>query len=97
MARIRRLDWRPYRVEHVARHGVTPEEVEEALFSDPGGMLRRVGPAERDPDETVYRYLGRTEAGRYLFLALLLYAGSDEALPLTARDMTASEKRRYVR
>ncbi|CAN5214338.1 hypothetical protein BH24ACT19_BH24ACT19_20130 [soil metagenome] len=82
-------------MEHIARHEVTPEEVEEALFGDKDGVLRRVGPASRNPEETVYRYLGRTEAGRYLFIVVLLYAGGDEAMPLTARDMTNSERRRY--
>lgn len=101
MARIQRLDWRPDRVEHIARHGVTPDEFEEALFSDRGRLLKRVGPGQRDPTETVYRCLGRTEAGRYLFMAMLRYAGEHEAsglaLPLTARDMTDSERRRYTR
>lgn len=83
-------------MEHIARHDVTPEEVEEAMFGDAGGKLFKVGPAERNPDETVYRYIGRTEAGRYLFVALI-YTGGGEALPLTARDMDDAEKRRYSR
>ena len=97
MRRIRRLFWRPDRVEHILeRHGVTPEEVEEALFDDDRGLLLKVGPAERDPEETVYRYLGRTAAGRYLVVALI-YMGQGEALPLTARDMDGAERRRYSR
>ncbi len=95
------MDWRPERVEHVARHGVTPEKFEEALFLDRRRLLKRGGPAERNPAETVYRCLGRTEAGRYLFVAMLRYAGErgdkGEALPLTARDMTNRERRRYGR
>ena len=55
MRRIQRLFWRPDRVEHILeRHEVTPEEVEEALFGDSRGHLLKVGPAERDPEETVY-------------------------------------------
>ena len=91
---IRDLYWRPDRVEHVARHAVTPEEVDEAVFGDPGGVLLRVGPAERNPEETLYRYLGRTEAGRYL-LVVLLYLGEGLAMPVTARDMTANERRKF--
>ncbi len=69
MRKIQRLFWRPDRVEHILeRHEVTPEEVEEALFGDSRGLLLKVGPAERDPEKTVYRYLGRTAAGRYLFV-----------------------------
>lgn len=96
MRRIRRLFWRPDRVEHIARHGVNPYEVEEALFGDSQGLLLKVGPAERDLEETVYRYLGRTATGRYLFVALI-YMGQGEALPLSARDMDGAERRRYSR
>lgn len=79
-------------MEHIARHGVSPEEFEEALFGDADGKMTRAGPARRNPRETVYRYLGRTRAGRYLFEALLLYADEDVALPLSARDMTRSSR-----
>jgi uncharacterized DUF497 family protein len=94
--RIERLDWGHDREEHIAGHGVGREEVEEAVFDDQAGMLLRQGPAQRNPDETVYQHLGRTEAGRYLFTALL-YTGGGEAIPLTARDMTDTERRRYKR
>jgi uncharacterized DUF497 family protein len=94
--KIERLDWRHDREEHIARHGVSREEVEEAIFDDRAGMLLRQGPAQRNPDETVYQHLGCTEAGRYLFTALL-YTSGGEALPLTARDMTDTERRRYRR
>jgi uncharacterized DUF497 family protein len=92
--RIQELLWREDRVEHIARHGVAPEEVEEALFDDRHGVLLRVGPAERNPDETVYRYFGRTSAGRHL-LVVLLYLGDAVAMPITARDMTGQERRRF--
>ena len=69
-------------------------EVEEALFGDESGLLVRVGPAERDPSETIYRYFGRTEAGRHLMLALL-WLGRGLALPITAREMTPAERRRF--
>lgn len=96
MVRIRRLYWREDRENHIARHGVLLEEVEEAVFEDKSGVLLRVGPAERNLDETIYRYLGRTAAGRYLLVALL-YTGNGEAIPLTARDMVEAERRRYSR
>jgi uncharacterized DUF497 family protein len=97
MRRIQRLFWRQDWVEHILeRHEVTPEEVEEALFGDSRGLLLKVGPAERDPEETAYRYLGRTAAGRYLLVALI-YMGQGEALVLTARDMDSAERRRYSR
>jgi uncharacterized protein len=73
---------------------VAPEEVDDAVFGDPDGLLLRVGPAERNPDETLYRYFGRTETGRYL-LIVLLSLGRGLAMPVTARDMTTGERRRF--
>ena len=72
MNRMRELYWRADREEHILeRHNVTREEVEEAVFGDPRGRLRRSGPAKRGPEETVYEYYGRTLDGRYLMVALL--------------------------
>jgi hypothetical protein len=88
------LYWRDDRIDHIARHSVRPEEVEDALFDDAAGLLLRVGPAERDPQETLYRYLGRTAAGPYLMIAIL-YLGEGVAMPLTARNMTTAERRRF--
>ncbi|MGB3683169.1 MAG: hypothetical protein WA990_11865 [Rubrobacteraceae bacterium] len=56
--RTERLDWRHDREEHIARHGVSREEVEEAVFDDRAGMLLRQGTAQRNPDETGYQHLG---------------------------------------
>ncbi len=85
--------WRDDRIEHTSRHSITPDEVEEALFED-RGVLLRVGPAERNPDETIYRYFGRTLAGRYL-MVVLLDLGEGLAMPITAREMTRQERRRF--
>ena len=75
MRRIRELYWRLDRVEHIyEKHNVTVGEVEEAVFGDTRGRLFRIGPAKRDPGETVYDYFGRTEAGRYL-MVVLIYLG----------------------
>lgn len=96
MTRIRELRWRPDRVDHIARHGISPDEVEEAVYGDSVGLLLRVGRAEREPDQVLYNYHGRTAAGRYLFV-VLIHEGGDLAMPVTAREMTRSEKRRYLR
>lgn len=94
--RLEWFDWRDDREEHVARHGVSVEEVEEAVFGDRESLFLRQGPARRNPEETVYQHLGRTEAGRYLFTAFI-YVGGGGGLPLTARDMDDAERRRYRR
>ena len=96
MHRITELHWRADRVEHIARHNVTPEEFEEALFDDEHGLLSGGEAARRDPQEALNRYLGRTRAGRYLFL-VVIYMGEGVADPMSAREMTRTERRRYSR
>ncbi len=46
--------------------------------------------------ENVYRTLGQTDAGRYLAVFFVDKHGG-KALPISARDMTAKERRRYER
>ncbi len=66
--------WPEERIEHIARHGVTPKEVEEACWGK--AFVRR---AKSEGDNPVYYVLGQTEAGRYLSALL-------SAFP-TARDI----------
>jgi uncharacterized DUF497 family protein len=70
-------------------HGVTPEEVEEVCFGK--SLVRR---AKSDGENPVYYVLGQTEAGRYLFCVVIRFP-DDNGYPVTAREMTAKEKRRY--
>lgn len=93
---IKELWWRDDRVEHIGRHEVSPDEFEEALFEDRRGILKFADESESDPSNRMYRHLGRTGAGRYLFLVLMYY-GEGTALPVTARDMNDAERRRYSR
>jgi hypothetical protein len=46
--------------------------------------------------EHVYAALGQTEAGRYL-VVFLVHKLDGRALVLSARDMTAAERREYER
>lgn len=97
MHRIRELLWREDRQEHmIERHEVFPAEVEEAVLYDPSGFLNRIGPARRDPRETVYEHYGRTSQGRYLMTALI-YLSRGLAMPVTSREMDQKERRRYER
>ncbi len=59
-------------------------------------MLEKVGPAKRDPSQTVYVLLGRTRIGRYL-MVVLIDEGRGVGFPVTARDMNQAEPRRYSR
>jgi hypothetical protein len=73
---------------HIARHGVTPDEVEEALYSQP----RLVQPGR---EGTRLVYCGTT-AGRYL-LVVVAEAPDGRDFIVTARGMTEMEKRAFRR
>lgn len=85
MRRIKRLLWDETNVEHIATHGVTPDQVEEVCFSRPVLLKSRAG---------TRLALGQTVAGEYLFVVLRL-EDSGSARCITARPMTTTEKRLY--
>ena len=87
--RIRQLLWPRDRIEHISRHDVTPEEVEQACFGRP--LVQRAKSRGENP---VYYVLGQTDAGRYLFSVVIQFPGG-KGYPVTARSMTENEKRRY--
>ena len=85
---ISRLEWDDYRIEHIAQHNVDPYEVWE-VCEDPLHLARRQG-------RNRYRLYGQTVEGRYLFIVLEKVEDTVYK-PITARDMTANEKRNYRR
>ena len=87
--RIRSLLWAEDRVDHIARHGVTPDEVEEICFGRP--FVRR---AKSEGESPVCYVLGQTAAGRHLFCVIIRFPDGN-GYPVTAREMTAKEKRRF--
>ena len=89
--RIDEFLWPEDRIEHIALHGVTPKEVEDVCF---GKCL--VQRAKSEGENPVYYILGQTEAGRYLFCVVIGFPDG-KGYPVTAREMTAKEKRRYRR
>lgn len=92
--RIQRIRWTSDRVAHIARHGLSPSDVEEAVFDDPNGFSQRLKRAGRNPEQRICRYLGTNEEGRYIAF-IFIYEGGRTAYPVTARGMTDSERRRY--
>ncbi len=88
---IHELIWPEERVEHIARHGVTPEEVEEVCFGQP--LVLR---AKSEGDNPVYYALGQTESGGYLFCVVIQFPDG-KGYPVTARPMTDKEKQRFRR
>ena len=92
--RIVDIIWLPHVIDKLAsKHRVTPEEVDEVLFSRP--LYRKVQKGHV-PGEDVYAALGRTQAGRYL-IVIFVYKQTREALVLSARDMERKERRQYDR
>lgn len=84
------FEWDQDNVEHLARHSITPDEVEE-VFDGP--ILHRRGGTDSSDR---FRVLGRSAAGRYL--ALVYQAkGRDVVRPFTGRDMRQHERAIYER
>ena len=81
--------WSPERIEHIAKHNVTPDEVWEICQRKP--FVQR---AKSQGENPVYYVLGQTEAGRYLFCVIIRFPDS-RGSPVIARSMTDKEKRRY--
>ena len=81
--------WPDDRIEHIARHGVRPDEVEQVCFGKP--LVRRSKSRGENP---VYYVQGQTETGRYLFCVVIRFPDGN-GYPVTAREMTPKEKRRF--
>lgn len=82
-----RFEWdEANEVKLLLRHGVAAAEAEECFFNRPS--VRRW--------EEVYLMLGRTEAGRLLFLVFERKAGGIVRI-FSAREMTDGERASYRR
>lgn len=79
-------------VEKLARkHSVQEQEVREVFVRFP--IIRFIEKGNR-PNENVYAAYGQTDAGRYL-IVFFIYKEDNNALILSARDMTNAERRQY--
>lgn len=87
--KVHQILWPEDRIDHIARHGVNPNEFEEACFGNP--LVYRTKSQGLNP---VYYVLGVTNAGRYLLCAVIQFPDGN-GYPITARDMTEKEKHRY--
>ena len=87
--KIERISWDQETVDHISKHAVSPEEVEEALFNDPASPLIMRG------KEGTYLAYGKTNGGRFL---LVVWAAKHRKTKIiTARDMSKKEKQFYKR
>lgn len=84
------FEWDDDNVEHLVRHKITPDEIEE-LFEGP--MIRRRG-GTHTPDR--FRVLGRSASGRYL---VIVYQEKAHGMirPFTGREMRLHERELYDR
>ena len=73
------------------KHHVRQQEVEELFDNSP--YFRFVEKGHRE-EENVYAAMGQTNGGRYL-IVFFVYKQNRQALIVSARDMTASERRQY--
>lgn len=87
--------WTEDRISHIGRHGVEPEEFEDACLGK-ALVLRAKSEGKNQGKNPVYYVLSQTEAGRHLFCVVISFPDG-KGYPVTARDMTESEKQRYSR
>ncbi len=92
--RIADIIWLDAVVEKLqVKHHVEPEEVQEVFAGQPYCCFTEKGHRK---GEDVYTAFGRTHAGRYLVIYFV--AKEDRsALIISARDMSAADRRRYER
>jgi uncharacterized DUF497 family protein len=81
-------DWDDHNVSHVARHGVRPEEVEEAV------RRPHVIAAARDMSgEKRWKLFGISSLGRYLVVVFTIR--NERLRPVTAHTMNQRERKIY--
>lgn len=85
------FEWDDANLDHIALHGVEPEECEDA-FINPG---RQPFNTYSTANETRYGIVGRSNAGRILIVVFTLR--SQFIRVVTARDASVREKRQYRR
>lgn len=81
---IKKLIWYEWNIDHIARHNVEPEEIEEVCKSK--------NLFERGRDGT-YQMTGQTETGRYL--TIILVHRTNGFYPVTVRNASDAERKRF--
>lgn len=82
---IRKLIWDEWNIDHIARHNVRVEEVEQICKGS--HLLNKW-------KNKMYRVIGQTANGRYLTIFLAPRA-KHNYYPVTARDSTLRKKKAY--
>jgi uncharacterized DUF497 family protein len=79
--------WDDENIEHIAAHGIMPEEAEQVIDDTPVITCAKEGK---------YIAFGQTDAGRYLIVVFAEKA-YERLRVIAARDMTNNEKKRFRR
>jgi uncharacterized DUF497 family protein len=85
MKNIASIRWTDKSIDHIARHGIRPQEVEEVCFNEYDIPFIRSG------REDLHYVFGRTYSGRFLFV-VVRFIRQGEVRVVTARDMNEWEK-----
>jgi uncharacterized DUF497 family protein len=87
-------EWDDDNIEHIARHDVEPEEVEEIVYEDchPSWVVRG---RRRGVRELRWIVFGQTCGGRYLVSVIAPYPQRRVWRAVTAVDMGRQTRRRY--
>jgi hypothetical protein len=83
--RIDAIIWPADGIEHIVRHGLTPEDAEDVCFGK--SWVRR---AKSEGRNLVYYVLSQSETGRYLFCIVIRFPDAN-GYPVTAQEMTTKE------
>lgn len=84
---VRTLVWDEHNEEHIARHGVTPREVNQVV-ENPHIVVRN-----RKHRRGQHLMIGRTHGGRILIVPLAKTGSKDTWRPTTAYPATAAQAR----
>ena len=81
------FDWDDGNWPKCGKHGVTQTEIEEVLLNTPAVM------PDPHPEEPRMRAIGKTSAGRYVFLVFMVRQFNDQFFlrPISARFMHQKE------
>jgi len=89
--KIAGFEWDSGNWPKCGKHGVSREEIEQVLLGEPAVM------PDPYPDESRMRAIGKTQAGRYVFLVFILREnhGLIKLRPISARYMHKKEISHY--
>jgi len=85
---VREIRWTDKSEDHIAAHDITPDEVEQLIYTRPRLVLKGT-------EGTEYVF-GTTDAGRYVLVVLAESIDGREYV-ITARDMTDAERQAFRR